>query len=534
MGRQNVQIVPLDLRGGVITNETGFAIGPRLRLAKNVGWQSFYSTDELRRRSLAFLPHADPTPTVTLASGTHDVATHILGILFNATNRGVVVSEELTTGDFLVHRESNGSLINDTGNAILSSPDPRTAPIADWPSIATPTTYLSHPGLVSPDTYQWTSSAFAIYTPANNPGTAFKGNSALIVHLDRLWLAKQQSGIRTLVWYTDPLDPNTVRPTSFIDIPDYVSSMFRASSSPIDIGAQAHLVFGCFNSVWVLDGDPTQGNAVLRRLKFGIGISDQSCVAPTEFGAVVLATNGQFYLIPEGAQEMVPIGNDNRDIAQVYQAYQLGLARRANASLSWASPYVYYCPDDINACWALDFSRGLPPRWWGPLTSSLNGGFAYGARLFNSGVEDGVPGTGKIRVGLTSIGNDGGKVYTIDLAATAPTSIRECRLRTGYIRVPDHRVKFGRLVLLTTAKATGAEQAIFCSAYTPDGTTKTVQRVPTGVAIPAVDLVVKSVFQFDALAVAGDYFYLEIIWPQTVEPDLQDAWLEFHVEPKAD
>lgn len=657
MARQNVQVVPLDLRGGVVTNETALAIGPRLRMAQNCGWQPFRSTSDLRRRSLGMLPMPSDTPLYTLVGGSHNEAGHVLGILFNDANRGVIVSEEIATGHLLVNREIAGTLITDTGNALALAPDYQTAPIADWPAIATPRTYLSHPNLLAPETYQWDGTTFAPYTPANGPGSPyadnaalnptlsaqvltgsevalpagdylvilyaqgaplekslaqtvtlaaarvlqiltpgvvgahslydiyvtaagqpletarlqrasaaaattyrlstsgtpaantpitftaagaaqpslFKGNSALIVHLDRLWLAKQQLTAagrpRTLVWYTDPLDPTTVRATNFVDILDYVTCLFRASSSPIDIGAAAHLCFGAHNSVWVLDGDPTQGNAVLRRLVFGIGIADASCVAATPYGAVVLATDGQFYLIPPGAQEMVPIGSGNRDQAALFDVAVFP-GRVANASLAWVSPYVYYCPGDINACWVLDFSRGAsePARWWGPLTTFINSGGAWGVRLFSAGVEDGRNGSTKLRIGSTALASIA-TIYELDVTAEQVAN-RQVVLRTGAIRVPHHRVKLGRLVLVTTRKSAGT--TITVTAYKADGASQTVTLAPKTTALtPTKDILAQTVFTFDALGVVSEAFYLEIAWPAGIEPDLQDAWLEYHLEAKA-
>jgi hypothetical protein len=187
-------------------------------------------------------------------------------------------------------------------------------------------------------------------------------------HLNRVWLVYASSITRrSIVYFTDPLQPDIIRPDSFIDIPDECTSVFRASASDIDLGAQAHLIFGCTGSMYVLDGDPTQGNAVFRQMRKTWGIRSAHHVVETSEGASFLATDDKTYLLPRGATEPIPINENIK-----------GQFSHSDSSLrfAWRYPYIYVLNKPQSKIWLCDLSDiRKEPYWSGPHTGlpGMNG-----------------------------------------------------------------------------------------------------------------------------------------------------------------
>lgn len=528
---RDTRLVELPLQAGVVTNATGYEIGPRLRRCENAAWAPIWRTDAILRRGLMMLPHAasSAVPHRTFAG-----AALVLGLGFmRGADVGLsgLAAVRAASGELIFYRLSaSDQVVLATGVSVFAE-TARTAPMVYWPGIETPALYMSHPTTL--ETWRGDEASVAVYTPSiQTPGTQFKGNSALLVHLDRLWMARINSDtapMDTTIWYSDPFDPETVRATSFVTISDNVRALFRPGAS--DAGTP-HMVIGGDRAIHVLDGDPIFGNAVLRRLSFGIGIADLSLVAETHIGAVILATDRKFYLIPPGGTQMVPLPGIED---QVRNAQALNTASQLMDSLAWSSPYVYYRPAQQtteHVMYVLDLSG--QPRWYGPLTAPT--GFTSVATRIQS------IGTGADAVlndlWLSSLDLPTGAIWRVSPEALLRTG-RAVVLETGYIQEPDHKVELRNVILETirsTADIDVTVTASFVPELSPDGaedTASVTHTLPT-TDTPAQDILAKTVFNFARKPVARDYFRLTVTFPAGVEPRLQRVLCEYRVQPRQD
>jgi hypothetical protein len=511
MARQT-QLVELDLRSGVLSNESGFAVGPKLRLSQNAMWQNYVSLDDIRRRIMSMPSGIQPTPIYTLPNGTHSTAYRILASVAAEDilpSQGFLTAMETGTNHFLIYNAKTGALMSDTGTAVG---DQLTASgsIAYWPDISTPTVYMSHPGLGK--IYQSTTFGTTQYTATDPPGDPYEGNAAMIVHLDRLWLSKNR-----FLWFTDPIDPTKIRSTNFARFDDHITSLFRASSSPIDAGAGAHLVIGLRKAVWVIDGDPTYGNGIQRRLVTGAGIADQRCVCETAYGAVCLLTDGQFYLIPSGAQTIEPIGMSVRDLVRNFQFGSL------TTSMEWHAPYVYIMFADLNLVWILDFTAGLsgPPKWWGPITSPT--GSLEGCIL---------PPVDRAGEMFLAASTNQAPLKVYEIKPSVDTASRVCKLTTGYVQNQGHKVEIRKVVIETVRTSTPT--VVKCRAHLADGTTVGFGRPASQTDAVQREVVGKTVFDFSIQPLVSEYVWFDFEWPSGAYPDIHRIYAEIRVQPRQD
>ena len=378
--------------------------------------------------------------------------------------------------------------------------------------------------------------AYASAGPA--PGGSIPSIIDSIVHLDRLWLLQAPGKGRSTAYFTDPLDPDTIRANNFVTIPADGTCLFRCNVGSVDPGAASHLLIGCSNCIWVVDGDPTTNSAVLRRLTFDVGIADKTCVAETSFGAVFLGTDGQFWLIPPGATQATPIGH--RMLTADFQAD----FDSTPASLAWLSPYLVYCPSTL----ALFFADLSPltaqgePKWWGPAnpgsldpsTDPLIQNAPSLVRLFSATPEAGP--TLSNSIFLATVVLTMAQLDVITRGTTGTLTGRTGSVKSGFLTVEDHKVELRRVVLETTVPA--VDTTVSITAVNTKGvavlTSRTIPGLASQADTPDPNLLAKTVFDFSSLPVATDGFMLFVAWPEATFPDLHRAWAEVRTQPKQD
>jgi len=518
---RETQLAELDLRSGCITNESPLALfqGGRLLLQESVncGWQPAYATAEWRKRALGILPHVSGTPTITcLGAAGADTLHAILGIAATNLTTGVVMTREKAS-PYKLHfnKLSDGSSLFATAQETIN-PE-RSGPSVYWPEKLQ--SYFSYPGTGM--TYKGTEliGVSPWEATTQNPGEPYRGNSALALHLDRLWLAMPAA--QSKIWFTDPFDDLTVRPANFLSIPDNVTCMFRTTPGPVTAGGASHLVIGAWNSVWVLDGDPVYGNAVLRQLSASAGIADKVLVTETPYGALALMTNGDFALIPPGAGQLIPLPQ-LRAIATAYRTTALP------SSLAWVSPYVVYLQADLNAMWLLDISNLQQLRVWGPIRHA---GGSSPFRVWDT--MTGWPTSLARPIYFGALTTSTAPTLHTYVPADDPNATgRAASLKSGHLSVPGRRVE-ARRVIVELAKP-AADYTLACHLYRADGTAATVLRTVSGSGTPAADRLTKVVFDYSVAPVVTDSFYVNLVWPAATEPALHRVLVEYRTQPRQD
>lgn len=303
-----------------------------------------------------------------------------------------------------------------------------------------------------------------------DPGSADPppGATALIVHLDRLWMAKPEPnptryGRSTSIYFTDPLNWRMIRPENFIVIEDRIVAMASPSSGGIGVGGQAQLLFFGVDSISVLDGDPTQGNAFLRILANNIGVTNCHSVVETPYGVVILATDEQVYLIPPGAQRVIPIGDAIRANIKYNRTDNIS-AGQPPAQLFWHTPYVYLVMANTLESYMFDLSKPDNPKWWGPNTSDYNG------KVIGENVPNNVDTISSNRTVFLTHAPVANVIHQVDLE-TRPVSLYAVGLSsnftTGLFHVPGHRVSCDRVYIQRTRGELKAQ--ITVTAWTTEG-----------------------------------------------------------------
>lgn len=485
---QPTRIIDVPLTVGMRTFETGYAIGPQpralqnmLRVARSAGGRSFGWANVIGSTAVADLTDlGDPAHTNKYLLG--------LGSAFERPYAAGVFD----TGLGASHLGLWDVLGNDAKHGAATVPitdDDQTArfpaAIAYWPTQAT--VYYSHIATAGKPR-QFTLGVESEYAPL----PVFRGAAAMIVHLDRLWLAVPNlagfTATTTTIYYTDPLDPATIRANNFLLIPDQVRCMARASVGDLDASAQAHLIIGCRDSIYVLDGDPRAGNAVLRLLSNQLGIQAQTLIQETPYGAICLATDGELYLIPPGASAMQPIGTPVRNLFGQYANIP-----RANgpANLLWNSPYLYVWGSDAGQN-ALICDMTIPAQmeWTGP--------HANYSVLAMGGVRIGETASSGVRLFLaeqTGDATSSGAMHVYEVAAQTDGTQH---VQTGYLFEPNHDMILRRVSVGVYRKAANVNGAIGVTVTLPDGTTQSVGWTPATTTLSQDDLVSTLVGSFPA------------------------------------
>lgn len=334
--------IRIPIEDGITTFGTGYEIGPRLI--------------DSSRFIHKYVPMKSGT-AVDFAGQSWEPSEVDFGtanVLANATSVGCAERFENSEIDGV----NNGYLFGGyDGNSFLASAWDHTGTrrlsigsaspiksIVHWKGLSTSTTFLTGPTMRSTTDRV----NFSIYAPTGFPGVA----DVLLVYQNRLWLASDNK-----VYYTDVLNPNNVRQFGQINpiiVPMNVTYLDRVGVSDVDPGAQSHLIIAGLSQIWVLDGSPAEGNAVLRRLTNQFGIAKEQHAAQTNLGLAFLGTDRQLYLINPGAVgNPTPIGLSIRN-----------LLASGEISLAWRRPYLMVFVGDLSKVLFLDFSQN-EPKWWG-------------------------------------------------------------------------------------------------------------------------------------------------------------------------
>jgi hypothetical protein len=294
------------------------------------------------------------------------------------------------------------------------------------------------------------------------------GANALAIHLDRLWLAKLPSvggGAFSYVYYTDPLDLNSIRTTSVLRLPGNVLCLIPGQFGATDVSGVPHLIIGTDRGVHVLDGDPQLGGGLqanLRELTNGVGIPSPLAAAVTPYGVFFLGTDGDLWHIPPGCQSCQAVGGPIRNVLGVnnFNYTTDSLAGEPLGSVVWLDPYLYIFPggETTIAYIAEVGASGL--KFWGPVV--MDGSIEERAAIVKA------PMVGALYSPTVSEGAH--PVHSIDVSPSAsaarflafdefvaPTGSypnggnvdRFSFVQSGLLTVPGHRVQAARVILET-------------------------------------------------------------------------------------
>lgn len=519
MPRENIKTVAIPLGSGSVTFASGLEIGPQFTKTQNIvknyvpfsgAAQAPFGIPDLPTTvdAVSFDPPAEFPRGIGAYYGSSAFNT---GYFTGATRASNSIQEiyNIQTGQVLVG-----------GTDLVSAAEFKNMPwsFAYMGNIATPATYVSRNVASTKKKIVFNGSGFILqdYTPNLDPGRAW----VLYAHLNRLWLSTSDVwGRRSLVYFSDPFDPDIIRANNWLDIPDYVNAMFRANPSDLDLGSVAHLLFGCSNSIWVLDGDPTLGNAVLRQVVKGVGIRNQSLVAETNVGTAYLATDNMVYLMPMGATLPLPISPKVRN--QFDDAVE--------TTLGWREPYLYVFSGNEGDIWICDLTNFQNPEWWGPhkvstLSTSFSGFLSDHSY---------VPPSSSL------IGGEVNNVFVLDYAnaqalkiVNGVTEHAESVFQTGYISEPDHDVAFWRSVL-------AFQQTDTLQEFVLTVTNNAGNAAVANFSVPAAagsDREYKLTVTVP-VHIRGDFFFLKLSTKEGQKQDMTNIrrWLvEYRVIPKQD
>lgn len=324
---RNTQPVEIDLRSGVLTNESLFQIGPRL-------WKSTNSVFGFRYPRVvgsATGPWMHRQPLIFATRSTNSYTDmqsfRDLGFANNATFPGTRRAYPIgcnSSNQYAIWQDNGGSEINFAGGVTRVTigttkelgcsvywQTPGTYPNGGG-ATSDPVLIFGHP--LATHIYYLFDSASAVRSLTTDTTNCPASASAMALHLDRLWILTNYIGGafssgRSQVWYTDPFNLDTIRSTSVVQLNDAGTCLIRGQFGAVDVSGVPHLIMGCRNSVYVLDGDPQLGGGLqadLRTLSVGVGIPNSHAAAVTPYGVYFMGTDGNLWFIPPGCQSMQP------------------------------------------------------------------------------------------------------------------------------------------------------------------------------------------------------------------------------------
>jgi len=359
-----------------------------------------------------------------------------------------------------------------------------------------------------------------LYNPTFNPNSqsGFEvGPSLLYYHLNRLFLLyRSTTSRRSLAFFSDAVDPQTIRGTNFLDVPDLGTAMFRSSASDLDISEQANLFIAGESSISILEGDPTLGNATYRLLKKSFGISSSRQIVETSEGAVFLATDGMVYIIPRGSLEPIPISERVRDIAD-----------RFNPTLffGFRKPYLYLFVG--TKFYMADLSSLQDVYWSGPHTSTPE--IAY-----EGGMVSDNPFLPNESYTATSVGqNNMGSVSSL-IINDSHINFKTQTFQTGYIAEGDAFVRFKRSIFVFQNDALNQHYRLTVTDSL--GRTDFVDFIVPGSAL-IVDRTTEVLVTLP-VALGGEFFFMKlesmtpIGFPLGRLPNIREWLLEYRVSPR--
>lgn len=502
------QLVEIDLRSGVVTNESPYVIGPRLRLAQNSVWNYPYPrssaltpTAWLLRQPLTFPQRA--ALTFTGAKSFRDI-----GFCFNGDPKfdkyvaliGCNTSNQLAMwGDLggaeIAHAGGVTRSTISAGSRILGCSaywiNPGTDPNGGAPT-SDAVLVFSHP--LATHVYYLLDAGASIRSLTSDTTNCPAGAAALAIHLDRLWLLQANATGTSKVWYTDPLNLDSIRTTNVVQVIGYGTCLIPGQYGAIDTSGVPHLIIGTKNAIYVLDGDPQLGGGLqadLRTLTEGVGMANSHCAALTPYGVFFLATDGNLWHIPLGCQTATPVGEATRNVLGTNNL--TGVLDDEVDSVVWLNPYLYVFPGGETGYFyiAEPTVEGIA-RWWGPVRGdqvntaarqavirapreNLSIHAPSGAQVTSLHSVDGTP----VAAAARYLAFDPRTAQTGAYPNGANTN-RTPTIRTGLINVPGHRVQPVRVILETMAiPAVSGNPAVWIVTLTDEkGTAYTATLTP--------------------------------------------------------
>lgn len=298
-----------------------------------------------------------------------------------------------------------------------------------------------------------------------------EGANALAIHLDRLWMATSPTGFGggvSYVYYTDPLNLNSIRTTSVLKIEGNVLCLIPGQFGATDVSGVPHLIIGTDQGVWCLDGDPQLGGGLqanLRQLTNGVGIPSPLAATVTPYGVFFLGTDGNLWNIPPGCQAVTAVGDPILSVLGIngFTGDVDSLAsNKPTGSVIWIDPYLYIYPGgETSLSYIAEVSsQGL--KFWGPVTISDNldsrEAIVKTPRVNTLYVQSGSGKEGAHVVNSIDVTPVAGaaRCLTFDEHLTPTGSYpngtslgRAAYVQSGLISVPEHRVLCRRVILET-------------------------------------------------------------------------------------
>ena len=567
-------VIEVDLEGGVRTYDT-FGTGLEngklgLRSSNHLIWQPKMTAiaQGVESDGLAIAPGAPDAPDITWSS----TPTRVCGWVYMpaALIRNLILGRD-GSGNFAVWREpSSGTYSLQTiaagGGQTISLAEAKYPSVhAFWPSSQlnespalsthTPLAFFSHPAI---DQIYYVDTGGTVntnanstwfirsYTDTNADGDADHhmesgsleppdGASALIVHLDKLWMAKPQNafgtdttqGYRTLIYFTDAFNYRMIRATNFVLIEDEVRALGRPTSGGVGAQGDSQLVAGCRSSIWVIDGDPQLPGSGRRLLSPYVGVVAQSCMAESPLGLFVLCTDGQLYLLPPGAGRMIPIGGPIRNQFYGYRDDQVSAAFGV-PTLLWMSPYLFYVTT-LNKTFICDFSDTTKPKWWGFMgyATSVGGNGPHvvgGVTPFNSG--SAVPTVGKMIWALQDVGSSTYRLANILMNSITLTG-RDPALTTRNLYIPGYKLEALRAHLIVARTTPTQTYSVTATNEAGDSSAVTLT---TQSGDPAEDRWVRLTKAFKPVLV-GNNLKFTLGCPIGKQPYVRKFYIEVRVQP---
>jgi hypothetical protein len=467
---RNTQLVTIDLRSGITTNESLLAIGERLWKSQNSVWGYRYprliGTAQgpwMLRQPLGF-----PARAATAYTGIksfRDIGFSANGSL---SAQGIYLIGANTSDQYSVWPETGGTAVPFAGG-VTRFTVPTSSSLgcsAKWehpgydPDSGAPTgdgiLVFSH--LFGSHIYYLLDGGTSIRSLTTDVSLCPAGAAALAVHLDRLWMLESGS-----VFYTDPFDITSIRSSSEIQILGSGRCLISGQFGDVDTSGVPHLVIASANSVQVLDGDPQLGGGVqasLRTLSTTVGVDSAHAACLTPWGVFLLGTDGNLWRIPPGCQTMEPVGDPIRDRLQLNNLTgAVDQDATATSSIIWFDPYLYIYPGGETAHFYIAEVTSSGLTFWGPHTgvNDDNGGRVAVIRSpLSSLTTHSLTGAHVPSVHSVTITPTAGaaKSLAFDTRSTATGTYpngtqvnRGALMQTGALNVPGHTVKIQRVIL---------------------------------------------------------------------------------------
>lgn len=558
---RTTQLVEIDLRSGITTNESLSVIGPRLWQTQNSAWDYRYPRNIgtaqgpwMHRQPLAF-PSRDAL-TFTGAKSFRDIGFTANG---GVTTAGVLLIGANSSDQYTAWPDTAGAALSFAGGVTrftISSASKLLGCSVKWenpgndPNGGSPTTdgvtVFSH--ILGTHVYYLLDSASTIRSLTSDVTNCPAGAAALAIHLDRLWLLKNG-----FLYYTDPLNIDSIRTTNVIRTTGQGRCLVPGQYGAIDTSGVPHLIIASANSVQVLDGDPQLGGGLqadLRTLSDNVGFQSAHAACVTPYGVFGLGSDGGLWIIPPGCQAMQEVGGPIRDRLGINNKTQtVDLDGNATGSLCWLDPYLYIFPGGETGHFYIAEPTPQGIKYWGPILG--NSTYATGGReavirspaySFSTHAPSGAHVQSLHSVDITPTAA-AARYLAFDTRATPTGSypngtslLRASTIQTGLINVPGHQCRPTRIIIETIrrpALSGGGTPAWTVGVVNELGVNVSARQTPepaptAGTYLPTVNdtfhYAVPDAFTSRAFAVV-------VVSTTEAHPSLQRVWVEYHVSP---